>query len=508
MPVSLESIIEEYENIQEEDKWKDQYLSCRFDYEAAVYSSSIGRHPLNLKYNRYRDILPYDHSRIILKNNDETSYINANLVECKQANRRYILTQGPLKNTCEHFWQMVWEQNSKGIIMLNRIIEKGAIKCEIYYSNFDDESSDELNFGKFKISCISEQPHEDYVLRELDVYNSDINESRTIYHCHYTNWPDFGEPQIDSFIKFLGVCYDLEVIKSTGDIGPAIIHCSAGVGRSGTLALVDSVLTMHQLYSNQMPIGIIEVLLELRKGRMGLVQTHLQLQFAYESIIKGIQIQIFNQLENNKNGLNEMKRKSFVCENSSDDEVEYDNDLKEKIKRRKEKFTKTIASEQNSCLNLKTMTGECANEYKDDDSDSNSDDSVPFAKRDISTVIPNKSRPPAMILSAPNPPEDNNELKEMLTKKNDHFENTSTIQDTQTNQNIETESTVRQRKDYSEKQNRISSMVKTMQDKQQTHEEKQSNFYTKYKPYLIGSGLFLSGIIALKLYKNFFFTQS
>jgi hypothetical protein len=126
-----------------------------------------------------------------------------------------------------------------------------------------------------------------------------------------------------------------------------------------------------------------------------------KIRFAYESIIKGIQLRVFNQIENNKHGENEMKRKSYVCENSSDDEVEYDNDLKEKIKRRKEKFTRTIASEQNSCMNTKTMTGECSNEYRDDDSDSNSDDGVPFAKRDISTVIPNKSRPPAAVFSAP-----------------------------------------------------------------------------------------------------------
>jgi protein tyrosine phosphatase len=117
-----------------------------------------------------------------------------------------------------------------------------------------------------------------------------LKETREVYHCHYTNWPDFGEPSDKSFLNFLEFCENLDLFNTSQHqqtnassskvkiTGPPVIHCSAGVGRSGTLVLIDSVLSLFKLFGDDIPMQIIDILSELRRGRMGLVQTHQQLK--------------------------------------------------------------------------------------------------------------------------------------------------------------------------------------------------------------------------------------
>ncbi|XP_017732977.1 PREDICTED: tyrosine-protein phosphatase non-receptor type 2 isoform X4 [Rhinopithecus bieti] len=203
--------------------------------ESHDYPHRVAKIPENRNRNRYRDVSPYDHSRVKLQN-AENDYINASLVDIEEAQRSYILTQGPLPNTCCHFWLMVWQQKTKAVVMLNRIVEK--------------ESS---------------------------------GETRTISHFHYTTWPDFGVPESPaSFLNFLFKVRESGSLNP--DHGPAVIHCSAGIGRSGTFSLVDTCLVLMEKGDD---INIKQVLLNMRKYRMGLIQTPDQLRFSYMAIIEG-----------------------------------------------------------------------------------------------------------------------------------------------------------------------------------------------------------------------------
>merc|ERR1719468_447364 len=130
--IEFDEIEKEFDELERNDEWDEhfKYIYSMGDLNV-VHTLEHAKHSLNERYNRYRNILAYDHSRIKLKECDDTDYINANMVvNDYNIDRKYILTQGPLRNTCEHFWQMVWEQNSKGIVMLNRLFEKGMPKCE------------------------------------------------------------------------------------------------------------------------------------------------------------------------------------------------------------------------------------------------------------------------------------------------------------------------------------------------------------------------------------------
>jgi protein tyrosine phosphatase len=289
---------------------------------------------INFK-NHFKD----DHSRVILKGCPDTDYINANYVECEEAKRRYILTQGPLKTTCEHFWQMVWEQNSKGIVMLNRIIEKQSNKCEMYYPNLDEINSElEIEFGKFRLNYLSERPMKDYVIREIECENMEQKEKRIIFHCHFVNWPDFGEPEYPTmFLQFLNSCKELNIFNTEEEeggeergvgCGPPIIHCSAGVGRSGTFILVDSMIQLFKQYKNEMPMGPDELLAKFRSYRLGLVQTQQQLKFAYEAIIQAI-IQDNDQnksLMQSNNRINSTLETDEYSDSDEDDDSNSDDD--------------------------------------------------------------------------------------------------------------------------------------------------------------------------------------
>ncbi|KAM4907886.1 tyrosine-protein phosphatase non-receptor type 2 isoform 4-T4 [Sylvia borin] len=229
------AIEQEFQEIDATNDWQARYLEIR--HKSSDYPHRVAKYPENRNRNRYRDVSPYDHSRVKLQNT-ENDYINASLVVIEEAQRYYILTQGPLPNTCCHFWLMVWQQQTKAVVMLNRIVEK--------------ESN---------------------------------GESRMISHFHYTTWPDFGVPESPaSFLNFLFK------VRESGSLspehGPAVVHCSAGIGRSGTFSLVDTCLVLMEK-KDPFSVDIKKVLLDMRKYRMGLIQTPDQLRFSYMAVIEG-----------------------------------------------------------------------------------------------------------------------------------------------------------------------------------------------------------------------------
>ncbi|XP_065804306.1 tyrosine-protein phosphatase non-receptor type 2 isoform X2 [Labrus bergylta] len=225
-----------------------------------------------------------DHSRVKLENT-ENDYINASLVVMEEAQRSYILTQGPLKNTCGHFWLMIWEQKTKAVIMLNRVIEKGSEKCAQYWPTAEER---EMAFRDtcFLVTLLSEDTKSYYTTRVLELQNLSTGEKREIYHFHYTTWPDFGVPE--SPASFLNFLFKVRESGALGvDHGPAVVHCSAGIGRSGTFSLVDTCVVLMDKRKDPSSVDIKSILLDMRKCRMGLIQTPDQLRFSYMAVLEG-----------------------------------------------------------------------------------------------------------------------------------------------------------------------------------------------------------------------------
>ncbi|XP_014325882.1 tyrosine-protein phosphatase non-receptor type 2 [Xiphophorus maculatus] len=276
---------QEFEDIDSSGKWQNLYNDIR--NQAIEYPYKVAKLPVNRNLNRYRDVSPYDHSRVKLENADN-DYINASLVAVKEAERAYILTQGPLRNTCGHFWLMVWEQCSKAVIMLNRVIEKGSEKCAQYWPT-SEELQMSFNDTGFVVRLLSEEDQSHYTIRVLELENTKTGESREIYHFHYTTWPDFGVPE--SPASFLNFLFKVRESGSLGpEHGPSVVHCSAGIGRSGTFALVDTCLVLMDRSKSSSSVDIQKVLLDMREYRMGLIQTSDQLRFSYMSIIQGAKL--------------------------------------------------------------------------------------------------------------------------------------------------------------------------------------------------------------------------
>ncbi|XP_053814215.1 tyrosine-protein phosphatase non-receptor type 1 isoform X1 [Vidua chalybeata] len=275
-------IEKEFQRLDQAASWPAIYQDIR--HEASDFPCKVAKHPRNKNRNRYRDVSPFDHSRIKL-NQGDNDYINASLIKMEEAQRSYILTQGPLPNTCGHFWEMVWEQKSRGVVMLNRVMEKGSVKCAQYWPRKEEK---EMFFEdtNLKLTLISEDIKSYYTVRQLELENLATQETREILHFHYTTWPDFGVPESPaSFLNFLFK------VRESGSLspghGPVVVHCSAGIGRSGTFCLVDTCLLLMDKRKDPSSVDVKQVLLEMRKYRMGLIQTADQLRFSYLAVIEG-----------------------------------------------------------------------------------------------------------------------------------------------------------------------------------------------------------------------------
>ncbi|XP_067290614.1 receptor-type tyrosine-protein phosphatase H [Pseudorasbora parva] len=240
--------------------------------------------PENKDKNRFSNVLPYDVSRVHLTVNDEddSDYINANYMPgYANASRQYIAAQGPLPSTVNDFWRMVWEKRSQAIVMVTNCTESGRIKCEQYwpldYSPF--------LYGNLVVTMKSENKAHSWILRVFNVNNKSTSETRTVKHFHFTAWPDHGVPfGTEELIQFRGLIR--QHIESTSSAGPTVVHCSAGVGRTGTLIALDILL---QQLDREKAVGIAAVVQQMRLCRPLMVQTESQYVFLHQCIMDSLQ---------------------------------------------------------------------------------------------------------------------------------------------------------------------------------------------------------------------------
>ncbi|GFT00952.1 tyrosine-protein phosphatase non-receptor type 1 [Nephila pilipes] len=278
----------EFLDIDYRNAWNSIFQEIRNESNNYSYIIKDAKKLENKNLNRYRDVNPFDHSRVRLERGDK-DYINASLVQVPSANRSYILTQGPLPVTTGHFWLMVWEQKSKAILMLNRVIEKNTVKCHQYWPvGSENGGNDDLILSdvNLKIAFLNQKNESNFVVRRFLLTDLESLDTREILQFHYTTWPDFGVPESPAaFLNFLFSVREAGVLNS--NVGPPVVHCSAGIGRSGTFCLVDSCLVLIEKNNDPNSINIRQQLLEMRHYRMGLIQTPDQLRFSYLAIIEG-----------------------------------------------------------------------------------------------------------------------------------------------------------------------------------------------------------------------------
>lgn len=235
----------------------------------------IGQTKENRRKNRYKNILPYDTTRVPL--GDEGGYINASFIRIPVGTQEfvYIACQGPLPTTVGDFWQMVWEQNSTVIAMMTQEVEGEKIKCQRYWPSILGTTT--MANERLRLALLRMQQLKGFIVRVMALEDIQTGEVRHISHLNFTAWPDHDTPsQPDDLLTFIS--YMRHIRRS----GPVITHCSAGIGRSGTLICIDVVLG---LISQDLEFDISDLVRCMRLQRHGMVQTEGQYVFCYQVIL-------------------------------------------------------------------------------------------------------------------------------------------------------------------------------------------------------------------------------
>ncbi|KAM9851868.1 tyrosine-protein phosphatase non-receptor type 6 isoform 2-T3 [Aulostomus maculatus] len=262
--------------------------------EAKVKKSrEEGQRPENKSKNRYKNILPFNDTRVTLQNADAnvvgSDYINANYVRntlWESVDQKvYIATQGCLATTVNDFWQMVWQENTRVIVMTTREVEKGRNKCVPYWPELQIPKE----MGPYVVTLESEREATDYKVRKLEVAHvNKPKHSRAIWHYQYMSWPDHGVPQEPGGILSFLTQVNSKQAEYPG-AGPMIIHCSAGIGRTGTIMLIDMILQTIDTIGLNCDIDIPKFIQMVREQRSGMVQTEAQYKFIYLAVSEYIQ---------------------------------------------------------------------------------------------------------------------------------------------------------------------------------------------------------------------------
>ncbi|XP_048473645.1 receptor-type tyrosine-protein phosphatase H-like isoform X2 [Rhincodon typus] len=234
--------------------------------------------------NRYTNVLPYDASRVKLTaqpGNNTSDYINASYMPGYRSDKEFIAAQGPLSSTLEDFWQMIWEQKTGVIVMLTNCMEGGRVKCERYWPL----DYTPCTYGNIAVTVSSETILSDWTIRDFSIKQTGSSEIRSVSHFHFTAWPDHGVPKTtEELIAFHKVLRDHLNRKNQGF---PIVHCSAGVGRTGTLIALDYLL---QQMEQEDLVDVYGIVRKMRQNRPLMVQTELQYIFLHQCMLDTIQM--------------------------------------------------------------------------------------------------------------------------------------------------------------------------------------------------------------------------
>ncbi|XP_032941038.1 receptor-type tyrosine-protein phosphatase delta isoform X36 [Catharus ustulatus] len=236
--------------------------------------------PCNKFKNRLVNIMPYESTRVCLqpiRGVEGSDYINASFIDGYRQQQAYIATQGPLAETTEDFWRMLWEHNSTIVVMLTKLREMGREKCHQYWP-----AERSARYQYFVVDPMAEYNMPQYILREFKVTDARDGQSRTVRQFQFTDWPEQGVPKSgEGFIDFIGQVHKTK--EQFGQDGPISVHCSAGVGRTGVFITLSIVLERMRYEG---VVDIFQTVKMLRTQRPAMVQTEDQYQFCYRAALE------------------------------------------------------------------------------------------------------------------------------------------------------------------------------------------------------------------------------
>ncbi|XP_048163572.1 receptor-type tyrosine-protein phosphatase eta isoform X7 [Corvus hawaiiensis] len=279
------------ENFESYFKKQQADSNCGFaeEYEelksAGVHQPKFAAElPENRGKNRYNNVLPYDISRVKLSNQSSGTgdYINANYMPGYNSKKAFIAAQGPLPNTIDDFWRMIWEKSIYSIVMLTKCMEQARTKCEQYWPDKQPKS-----YGDIIVTMVSEVVLPEWTIRDFTVEKSNTPESHMVRQFHFTSWPDHGVPETtDLLINFRHLVHEYNSQNPMDS--PTLVHCSAGVGRTGTFIAIDRLIQQMEMEST---VDVYGVVYDLRMHRPLMVQTEDQYIFLNQCVMDIIRSQ-------------------------------------------------------------------------------------------------------------------------------------------------------------------------------------------------------------------------
>uniref|UniRef100_A0A8W8N951 protein-tyrosine-phosphatase n=1 Tax=Magallana gigas TaxID=29159 RepID=A0A8W8N951_MAGGI len=265
-------ISKEYQNLKGLTTYLSEIKSTKMEEEykaipkGELHACIEGKRQENKSKNRYTTIFPYDHSRVVLNTyTSESDYINANYIEV-----------GPKDSTIADFWKMVWQENARIIVCLTNISEAKTKKCAKYWPDLNDKHME----GDISIRCQKEQTYAENVVRHLRIKNNSENTERNVFMFHYTQWPDHGVPEPLSLVVF-----HRHVMKTVEDhpMGYIVVHCSAGIGRTGTFIALDA---LYKEGERTGKVNVPQYVEKMRNARMNMIQGEDQYKTVYMALLE------------------------------------------------------------------------------------------------------------------------------------------------------------------------------------------------------------------------------
>ncbi|XP_063598052.1 receptor-type tyrosine-protein phosphatase delta-like isoform X2 [Penaeus indicus] len=234
---------------------------------------------VNKPKNRFSNVLAFDHSRVRISRKEgagQTDYINANYIKDHAGQPSFVAAQGPKDETLDDFWRMVWEQRASTIVMLTNLMEKGKVMCTKYWPA---AGAWPLESDIYQIRNLNEVKDSLYVSRTLEV--TEGQQKRIVKHYHFLAWPDFGTPEREE--DLLGFIAAVRRFPASA-AHPVVVHCRAGVGRTGTFIGLWNLMDAANACSDSSNIDVYRTVLNMRKNRPIMVQTTDQYLYLYKCI--------------------------------------------------------------------------------------------------------------------------------------------------------------------------------------------------------------------------------